>query len=67
MKELTKNFTESIEKKENNFWRSRDFDFTCIDFNFYGCLKWLEKPLSLIIIKIYDVIESGSVYVGVFI
>ena len=42
--------TESEEKKENNFSRSRNFDFTC---NIYGCLKWLEKPPWLINIKLY--------------
>ena len=43
--------TRSEEKKENNFLRSRGFGFTCIHFNIYGCLKWLEKPLWLINIK----------------
>ena len=49
MKELTtlKNkFTESEEKKENNFSRSHNFDFTCIHFNIYECLKWLEVTLA---------------------
>ena len=44
---------ESEEKKENNFSRSRNFDFTCIHLNIYGCLKWFEKPLWLINIKRY--------------
>ena len=54
MKELTtlnNKLTKSEEKKENNFLRWRDFDFTCIHFNIDGCLKWLEKPLWLINIK----------------
>ena len=48
MKELTtlnNRFTESEVKKENKFLCSRNFDFTCIHFNIYECLKWLEKPL----------------------
>ena len=52
MKELTtlnNKFTESEMEKENNFSRSRNFDFTCIHFNIFECLKWLEKPLWLII------------------
>ena len=47
MKELTNlhnKFTESEVKKENKSSRSRHFDFTCIYFNIYECLKWLEKP-----------------------
>ena len=51
MKELTtynKIFTESEEKKENNFLRSRNFGFTRTHFNISECLKWLEKPLWLI-------------------
>ena len=54
MKELTtlnNKFTESEVKKENNFSSSRNFDFTFIHFNIYECLRWLEKPLSLIKIK----------------
>ena len=56
MKELTtlnNKFTESQEKKENNFSRLRNFDFTCMNFNIHRCLKWLEKPLWLINIKLY--------------
>ena len=63
MKELTtlnNEFTESEEKKENNFSSSRNFDFTCIHFDIYECLKWLEKPLWLINIKLYDVIVTDK-------
>ena len=51
MKELTtlnNKFTESEVKKENKFLRLRNFDFTCIHFNIYECLKWLKKPILLI-------------------
>ena len=51
MKELTtlnNKFTESEVKKENKFSHSRNFDFTCIHFKIYECLKWLEKPIWLI-------------------
>ena len=34
------------------------FDFACIHFSIYECLKWLEKPLWLINIKFYDVIVT---------
>ena len=57
MKELTtlnSKFTESKVKKENKFSRSPNFDFTCIHFNIYECLKWLEKPVWLINIKFCD-------------
>ena len=57
MKELTtlnSNFTESEVKKEKKFSRSPNFDFTCIHFNIYECLKWLEKPVWLINIKFCD-------------
>ena len=37
-------FTELEVKKENKFSRSCNFDFTCIHFNIYECLKSLEKP-----------------------
>ena len=43
MKELTtlnNKFTESEMEKENNFSRSRNFDFTCIHVNIFECLKW---------------------------
>ena len=51
MKELTTlnnkfKFTESEVKKDNDFSRSRTFDFPCIHFSIYECLKWLEKPLN---------------------
>ena len=52
MKELTtlnNKFTGWEVKKDNNFSRSRDFDFTYMHFNIFECLKWLEKPLWLII------------------
>ena len=52
MKELTSlnnKYTEWELKKENNFSRSRNFDFGCIHFNIFDCLEWLEKPLWLII------------------
>ena len=51
MKELTNlynKFTESEVKKVNKFSCSRNFDFICIHFNIYVCLKWLEKPTWLI-------------------
>ena len=51
MKELTtlnNKFSESEVEKDNKFSRSQNFDFTCIHFNTYECLKWLEKPLWLI-------------------
>ena len=57
MKELTKfnsKFTESEVNKENKCSRSPNFDFTCIHFNIYECLKWLEKPVWLINIKFCD-------------
>ena len=57
MKELTtlnSKFTESEVKKENKFSRSPNFDFTCIHFNIYECLKWLEKPVWLINSKFCD-------------
>ena len=57
MKELTtlnSKFAESEVKKENKFSRSPDFDFTCIHFNIYECLKWLEKPVWPINIKFCD-------------
>ena len=57
MKELTtlnSKFTESVVKKENKFSRPPNFDFTCIHFNIYECLKWLEKPVRLINIKFCD-------------
>ena len=57
MKELTtlnSNFTESEVKKEKKFSRSPNFDFTCIHFNIYECLKWLEKLVWLINIKFCD-------------
>ena len=57
MKELTtlnSKFTESEVKKENKFSRSPNFDFTCIHFNIYKFLKWLEKPVWLINIRFCD-------------
>ena len=54
MKELTtlkSKFTESERKKEKKFSRSPNFDFTCILFNIYECLKWLGKPVWLSDIK----------------
>ena len=48
MKEVTtlnSKFTEPEVKKENKFSRSPNFDFTCIHFNIYECLKRMEKPL----------------------
>ena len=51
---LNSKFTESKAKKENKFSRSPYFDFTCIHFNIYECLKWLEKPIWLINIKFCD-------------
>ena len=57
IKELTtlnSKFTESEVKKENKFSRSLSFDFTCIRFNIYECLKWLEKQLWLINAKFCD-------------
>ena len=60
MKELTNlinKFTESEVKKENKFSRSPNFGFTCIYFNIYECLKWLEKPLWLIDTKFCDITD----------
>ena len=37
---LHNKFTESEVKKENKFSSSCNFDFTCIHFNIYECLKW---------------------------
>ena len=57
MKELTilnSKFAQSEVKKDNKFSRSPNFDFTCIHFNIYECLKWLEKPVWLINIKFCD-------------
>ena len=51
---LKSKFTESEVKKEKKFSRSPNFDFTCIHFNIYECLKWLEKPVWLINIKFCD-------------
>ena len=36
------------------------FDFACIHFSIYECLKWLEKPLWLINIKFYGVIVTDT-------
>ena len=63
MKELTTlngKFAESEVKKENKFSRSPNFDFTCIHFNIYECLKWLEKPVWLINIKFCDSTECST-------
>ena len=57
IKELTtlnSKFKESEVKKENKFSGSPYFDFICIQFNIYECLKWLEKPLWLINTKFCD-------------
>ena len=46
MKELTtlnNKFTESEVKKGSKFSRSSNFNFTCIHFNIYEFLKWLES------------------------
>ena len=51
---LNSKFTESEAKKDNKFSRSPGLDFTCIHFNIYECLKWLEKPVWLINIKFCD-------------
>ena len=51
---LNNKFTESEVKKESKFSRSRKFHFTCIHFNIYDCLKWLEKPIWLINTKFCD-------------
>ena len=40
---LNSKFTEPEVKKENTFSRSPNFDFTCIHFNIYECLKWMER------------------------
>ena len=67
MKELTtlsNKFTESQVKKENKFSLSHNFDFACIHFNIYECLKWLENPiwlintLSLVILQICSKIQK---------
>ena len=60
MKELTtlnNKFTQSEVKNENKFSGSGNFDFTCIHFNIYECLKWLEKPLWLINTKFCDITD----------
>ena len=65
MKELTtlnNKFTESEVKKESKFSRSRNFDFTCIHFNIYECLKWLEKPLWLINTKFCNTTDIFNKY-----
>ena len=54
---LLTNFTESEEKKEKNFSSSRNFNFTCIHFNIYECLKRLEKPFWLLNIKFHDITD----------
>ena len=36
---LTRKFTESEVEKENKFSRSPNFDFTCVHFNIYECVK----------------------------
>ena len=66
MKELTtlnNKLTESEVKKENNFSRSCNFDFTCIHFNIHECLKWLEKPfwLSFVILQICSINTKAGV------
>ena len=43
---INNKFTESEVKKDNKFSCSRNFD---------ECLKWLEKPLRLVNIKICDI------------
>ena len=63
IKELTtlnSKFTESEVRKENKFSRSPNFDFTCIHFNIYECLKWLENPVWLINIKFCDSTDMFS-------
>ena len=65
MKELTNlhnKFTESEVKKKNKFSHSRNFDFTCIHFIIYECLKWLEKPLRLINTKFGDLADMFNEY-----
>ena len=57
MKQLTtlnSKFAKPEVKKENKFSRSPAFDFTCIHFNIYECLNWLEKSIWLISIKFCD-------------
>ena len=69
MKELTTlndKLTELEVKKENKFPRSRNFDFICIHFNIYECLKCLEKQLwlitlSLVIIQICSISTEAGV------
>ena len=73
MKELTtlnSKFTESevnkseVSKREQ-FSRSHNFDFTCIHFNIYECLKWLEKPAwltsSFMIVQICSINTEAGV------
>ena len=65
MKEVTtlnSKFTESEVKKENKFSRSPNFNFTCIHFNIYECLKWMEKPLWLINTKFCDSVDMFNKY-----
>ena len=64
IKELTtlnSKFTESEVRKENKFSRSPDFDFTCIHFNIYECLKWLELTLSFVIVQICSINTEAGV------
>ena len=65
MKEVTtlnSKITESEVKKWNKFSRSPNFDFTCIHFNIYECLKWMEKPLWLINTKFWDSTDMFNKY-----
>ena len=59
MKELTPLNNKFYKIRRKEFSRSRIiFDFTCIHFNIYECLKWLENSLWLINIKFYDIIVT---------
>ena len=59
---LNNKFTESEEIKDNYFSSSLNFDFACIHFNIYECLKWLQKPLWLIFIKFCDIADMFHKY-----
>ena len=59
---LNNKFSESEVKKENNFSRSHNFDFTCIHYNIFECLKWLGKSLRIIKTKFCDITNMFNKY-----
>ena len=60
MKELTilNNKILLNQKEDNNFSRSRSFWFHMYTFQYYECLKWLEKQLLLINTNFYNVVVT---------